>query len=158
MVCDDGHPCNIDWYQWGKQPSISKPDSLNSAGLGFEKKLADFDFSNNVVFSGVELKPLNELSFAEICKDTGHCEDYRKYASCRAETSKQGSNDKVTCSQPYQPLIVATASKHLINNHSGIFTQPFLQFLVPYITFIERKSLLNLDENQERLSKPMTTE
>jgi hypothetical protein len=48
---------------------------------------------------------------------------------------------------PYQPLIVATTSSSIIDKHCGIFTDPFLQFLVPYIAYIEKKSLLNVEEN-----------
>jgi hypothetical protein len=35
-----------------------------------------------------------------------------------------------------QPLIVATSSEAIIDNHSGIFTQPLLRFLIPYIALI----------------------
>lgn len=43
----------------------------------------------------------------------------------------------------YQPLIVATASQAIIDDHSGIFTEPFLRFLIPYIALIESKIALN---------------
>jgi hypothetical protein len=55
----------------------------------------------------------------------------------------------VTGAQPYQPFIVANTSKLIIDRHSGIFTDPFLQFLVPYIAYIEEKSLLNVTKNRE---------
>ncbi len=42
----------------------------------------------------------------------------------------------------YQPLIVATADPAVITGHSGVFTEPFLQFLTSYIAFIESKLYL----------------
>jgi hypothetical protein len=50
----------------------------------------------------------------------------------------------------YQPFIVARASKKIIDDHSGIFTEPFARFLVPYIAYIERKSQLNIRVKQQR--------
>ena len=40
---------------------------------------------------------------------------------------------------PYQPLIVAEADPSVIDGHNGIFTAPFLEFLVSYIAFVETK-------------------
>lgn len=40
----------------------------------------------------------------------------------------------------YQPFIVAEAGTAVIDGHNGIFTEPFLQFLVSYIAFVETKS------------------
>jgi hypothetical protein len=40
---------------------------------------------------------------------------------------------------PYQPLIVAAADDSIVDGHSGIFTEPLLDFLVPYIAFVETK-------------------
>jgi hypothetical protein len=45
---------------------------------------------------------------------------------------------------PYQPLIVAEASDDIIKGHNGIFTTPFINFLVPYVTFVETKIYFNL--------------
>lgn len=39
----------------------------------------------------------------------------------------------------YQPLIVAEADASVIDGHNGIFTAPFLEFLVSYIAFVETK-------------------
>jgi hypothetical protein len=50
----------------------------------------------------------------------------------------------------FQPLIVARASNNIIESHSGIFSRPFIRFIVPYVTFIERKSRANLNSNRER--------
>jgi hypothetical protein len=50
----------------------------------------------------------------------------------------------------FQPLIVARASNKIIESHSGIFSRPFIRFIVPYVTFIERKSRANLSSNRER--------
>ena len=44
----------------------------------------------------------------------------------------------------YQPLIVAEASDDIIKGHNGIFTEPFINFLVPYVTFVETKTYFNL--------------
>ena len=49
-----------------------------------------------------------------------------------------------------QPLIVATASKAIIDDHSGIFTEPFLQFLIPYIALIESKIAMNPADDLEK--------
>ena len=51
---------------------------------------------------------------------------------------------------PYQPLIVATSSKAIIDNHSGVFTQPLLRFLIPYIALIETKLALNPTQDVEQ--------
>lgn len=40
---------------------------------------------------------------------------------------------------PYQPLLVAEADDSIVGGHSGIFTEPLLDFLVPYIAFVETK-------------------
>jgi hypothetical protein len=40
---------------------------------------------------------------------------------------------------PYQPFIVAQADESVIDGHNGIFTAPFLEFLVSYIAFVETK-------------------
>ncbi len=40
---------------------------------------------------------------------------------------------------PYQPFIVAEAEEAIIDGHNGIFTAPFLEFLVSYIAFVETK-------------------
>ncbi|HVF18069.1 MAG TPA: hypothetical protein VNA21_14210 [Steroidobacteraceae bacterium] len=50
----------------------------------------------------------------------------------------------------FQPLIVARASNKIIESHSDIFSRPFIRFIVPYVTFIERKSRANLNSNRER--------
>lgn len=39
----------------------------------------------------------------------------------------------------YQPFIVAEADESIIDGHNGIFTAPFLGFLVSYIAFVETK-------------------
>jgi hypothetical protein len=56
---------------------------------------------------------------------------------------------------PYQPLIVATSSKAIIDNHSGIGTQPLLRFLIPYIALIETKLALNPTEDIERKQRAL---
>jgi hypothetical protein len=55
-----------------------------------------------------------------------------------------------------QPLIVATASKAIIDDHSGVFTDPFLQFLIPYIALIESKIAMNVDDVQDRKERART--
>lgn len=39
----------------------------------------------------------------------------------------------------YHPFIVAEADESVIDGHNGIFTAPFLEFLVSYIAFVETK-------------------
>jgi hypothetical protein len=56
---------------------------------------------------------------------------------------------------PFQPLIVATSSEAIIDNHSGIFTQPLLRFLIPYIALIETKLALNPLEDIEQKQRAL---
>jgi hypothetical protein len=116
--CDDDD--TIEWLKWKSQPQVTKPDSLSSS----DTDLRTFDFSGDVIFNGVELSPLTQ-------KDIIDDKRWKDHAPAL----------------PYQPLIVATTSSSIIDKHSGIFTDPFLQFLVPYIAYIEKKSLLNVQEN-----------
>lgn len=112
--------------KWFKWRSPSTADLENSL-VPRDPKLADFDFSGRVVFEDVVLSPL-----------AGKYSD--KPPECRG----------------YQPFIVARASRHIVDNHSGIFTEPFLQFLVPYIAYIEEKSKVNVTEKvQQRLDTEM---
>lgn len=112
--CTNSGRCTYDWYEWKKPPEKSAPDSLvtkNPPGL------KDYDFSGEVVFGNVRLKPLDTTA-----------------APIR---------------QPHQSLIVARTNPKIIDNHSGIFTKPFLDFVVPYVTYIERKSRQNMEVNRE---------
>ncbi len=43
---------------------------------------------------------------------------------------------------PYQPFIVTSATPAIIDGHNGIFTEPFIHFLISYIGFIEGKEYL----------------
>jgi len=45
---------------------------------------------------------------------------------------------------PNQPLIVASASRDVIDNHNGMFSEPLLQFLTRYIGFVEARRFLPL--------------
>lgn len=49
-----------------------------------------------------------------------------------------------------QPLMVATTSKAVIDDHSGIFTEPLLRFLTRYIALIESKVALNPEQDREQ--------
>lgn len=116
--CDDDD--TIEWLKWKSQPQVTKPDSLSTS----DTDLRTFDFSGDVIFNGVELSPLTQKDITGDKRWKGHAP-----------------------ALPYQPLIVATTSSSIIDKHSGIFTDPFLHFLVPYIAYIEKKSLLNVQEN-----------
>ena len=63
---------------------------------------------------------------------------------------------------PYQPLIVATTNEAIVDNHSGIFTQPLIRFLVRYIALIESKLALNAaadaEMKQRALASPVRAE
>lgn len=118
--CDDDE--TIEWLKWKTPPKVTKPDSIASDSAN----LRTFDFSGNVVFNGVELSPLDQRDVSSDARWKNHAP-----------------------ALPYQPLIVATTSRSIIDKHSGIFTDPFLQFLVPYIAYIEKKSLLNVEKNVE---------
>ena len=113
---------DVEWLQWSKAPTVTKPNSL----VPNDPKLRTFDFSGNVVFNNVELAPM---------------------APAGAPSDGQSAAHAVAL--PYQPFIVAKTSGRIIDRHSGIFTDPFLQFLVPYIAYIEEKSLLNVQQNRD---------
>jgi hypothetical protein len=51
-------------------------------------------------------------------------------------------------SQPYQPFIVTSATPNLIDGHSGIFSGPFIDFLMHYIGFVEGKEYLLASEGR----------
>jgi hypothetical protein len=110
----------VAWLSWSGEPKTHKENSLRP----HDPRLSDFDFSGNVVFNGVELLPLT-----------------------RAEVQNEPRWKDHEIAQPYQPFIVAATSGHIVDGHTGIFTDPFMQFLVPYIAYIEEKSLLNVAEN-----------
>ncbi len=55
----------------------------------------------------------------------------------------------------YQPLIVATTSKAVIDDHSGIFTEPLLRFLTRYIALIESKIALNPEQDREQKQRAL---
>lgn len=123
--CANGLTCESKWYQWRAPPQQRQPDSLTSMT---DASIASFDFSQRVVFNNVELAPLSAEDLAAGIRVGKH------YGA----------------SQPHQPLIVARTSKEIIAAHSGIFTEPFLKFLVPYIAFIELKSYANVDSNRNQ--------
>jgi hypothetical protein len=121
--CKHSKACKSDWYEWSKEPTVRRPNSVNSR----DPRLPTFDFSKDVVFSNIELSKLADT--------TGG------YAT----------------PLDYQPFIVARASKKIIDDHSGFFTEPFVRFLVPYIAYIERKSQLNIRVKQQRREDEMRT-
>ncbi|MGH8244626.1 MAG: hypothetical protein ACRETY_14900, partial [Steroidobacteraceae bacterium] len=63
---------------------------------------------------------------------------------------------------PYQPIIVATTNEAIVDNHSGIFTQPLFRFLIPYFALIEAKLALNsaidAEMKQRALASPAQAE
>lgn len=107
----------------------SKPPAVSKPNSvsSRDPRLASFDFSKEVVFSNVELSKLADTT-------GGYAQPLE-----------------------YQPFIVAQASKKIIDDHSGIFTDPFVRFLVPYIAYIERKSQLNVREKRQRREEEMRT-
>jgi hypothetical protein len=123
--CRNNEPCKSEWYTWDRNLAKTEPNSRPAANL------ASFDFSNDVVFRNVKLSALDDATIR------GFGDDPAEYAKA----------------QPYQPFIVARVSKKVIDDHSGIFTEPFLQFLIPYIAYIEEKSKLNVSDKQERREK-----
>jgi hypothetical protein len=127
--CRNDLPCEVAWRAWREKPVVVRPNSLQPG----DPKLRDFDFSKDVVFNNVQLMALND----QIIQDLG--EDPQAYGTA----------------QPYQPFIVARASRKIIDDHSGIFTDPFLEFLIPYIAYIEEKSKLNVEPKRERRESEM---
>ena len=127
--CRNERPCDVTWRSWRNEPVVVRPNSLAPG----DPKLREFDFSKDVVFNNVQLTALNEQAI----RDLG--EDPQAYGRA----------------QPYQPFIVARASSKIIDDHSGIFTDPFLEFLIPYIAYIEEKSKLNVEPKRERRESEM---
>ena len=121
--CKNDLPCKVDWLTWRDKPTSLPANSLTPG----DPKLREFDFSKDVVFNGVQLAALDEQTIRNLG------EDPQAYGA----------------PQPYQPFIVARASRKIIDNHSGIFTDPFLEFLIPYIAYIEEKSKLNVEPKRE---------
>jgi hypothetical protein len=121
--------CESQWYEWNREPAHTRPNSL-APGDG---KVDRFDFSgfgSEVVFNNVALSPIDARP-------------------------NDGEKEEYATALPYQPFIVARASPNIVDNHSGIFTQPFLQFLVPYIAYIEVKSERNRQSKQQRREEEM---
>lgn len=58
---------------------------------------------------------------------------------------------------PYQPFMVASVHKAIIDGHNGIFSEPFVQFLTRYIGFIEGKEYLLMHEGRESKHSPEST-
>jgi len=52
----------------------------------------------------------------------------------------------------YQPMIVATTASNVIDDHSGIFTTPFVDFLVRYVSLIEAKQFSKSATAQGRMA------
>ena len=127
--CTSRRPCTVAWRSWRDAPVAVRPDSLAPG----DAALREFDFSKDVVFANVQLSALTEKAI----RDLG--EDPSAYGTA----------------QPYQPFIVARASRRIIDDHSGIFTDPFLRFLVPYIAYIEEKSKQNVEPKRERREAEM---
>ena len=121
-------PCDVAWRRWSSSPQRA-PNSL----IPGDARLRDFDFSKDVVFNNVRLSALTP----EVIRELG--DEPQAYGTA----------------QPYQPFIVARASNKVIDDHSGIFTDPFLEFLVPYIAYIEEKSKLNIQPKEERRREEM---
>jgi hypothetical protein len=122
--CANHKHCDSKWYEWEKPPAVTKPNSL----LPADPRLPTFDFSKQVVFNNVELSPLTAGMIQEWQENPA---DYAKPID-------------------YQPFIVARASSSIIHGHTGIFTEPFIDFLVPYIANIETKSKINRVVKQQK--------
>ncbi|MGH8177984.1 MAG: hypothetical protein ACREV5_17155 [Steroidobacter sp.] len=127
--CSNKQSCEVAWRAWRAQPVATRPNSLTPG----DARLREFDFSRDVVFNNVELSALTDDAIRELGDDP------QAYGAA----------------QPYQPFIVARASKKIIDDHSGIFTDPFLQFLIPYIAYIEEKSKLNVEPKREKREAEM---
>ena len=54
---------------------------------------------------------------------------------------------------PYQPMILATVPKTIIDGHNGMFSQPLIDFMTKYIGFIEAKRYL-ITANEKRWTTP----
>ena len=105
--CSAERQCSFDWYSWVKQPSKVTPDTLDSSELteALAKRVATFDFSKEVVFGDVVLKPGPKAI-------------------------------------DYQAMIVASAHPGVIDGHNGMYSEPFMNFLIRYIGFTEAKKYL----------------
>lgn len=119
--CDNSSKCEFDWGSWR--------DHDRPADFTCEFNTADakaIDFSQTTICNAVKLERLTPQMIEQWQDDPAL---YGK-------------------AQDYQPLIVARVSKQIIDDHSGIFTTPLLEFLAPYIAAIELKSQANVQQNQ----------
>ena len=55
---------------------------------------------------------------------------------------------------PYQPMILASVDKKIIDGHNGMFSQPLLDFLTKYIGFIEAKRYLITASEKQWMTPP----
>lgn len=119
--CRNGGSCEFEWRRW--RDDTRAPE----ATCRFDTDdAATIDFSRTTICNDVKLERLTADIIA------GWEEDPSRYGN----------------PQDYQPLIVARASSEIIDDHSGIFTTPLLEFLAPYITAIELKSQANVQRNR----------
>jgi hypothetical protein len=84
--------------------------------------------------------------------DRNHLRDFDFAGEIRLGNVEMNPGERAI---PFQPLIVATSSNAIIDNHSGIFTQPLLRFLIPYIALIETKLALNPIEDVEKKQRAL---
>ena len=119
--CRNAGSCDFDWLRWG--------DNTRSPQATCDFDTDDtpsIDFSRTTICNDVKLERLTPAII----------EEWEENPSLYGKA------------QDYQPLIVARVSSEIIDDHSGIFTTPLLEFLAPYITAIELKSQANVQRNR----------
>jgi hypothetical protein len=112
----------FDWWQWtgfaAGPTTVFAGDTIPVVDIKFDAALAErvkqFDFSADLQFAGVKLK----------------------------SASPYGDNKTPRPVTPYQPFMVVQVDKRIIDGHNGIFSEPFMNFLLRYIGFIEAKRYL----------------
>jgi hypothetical protein len=119
--CRNSGTCEFDWGSWrGRDRPADSTCQFNTTDA------SNIDFSQTTICNEVKLERLTP------------------------QIIEQWPDDPALYgrAQDYQPLIVARVSKEVIDDHSGIFTTPLLEFLAPYIAAIELKSQANVQQNR----------
>ncbi|VVN23382.1 hypothetical protein PS639_04409 [Pseudomonas fluorescens] len=110
--CTDKRPDTFEWWRWAdkerdpKTPPVSETLSMEKTT---ELDLARFDFSGKAKYSDLELKPAED------------------------ENPLNPEKPKVRPVKPWQPFLVVSVSLQVIDGHNGIFSEPFMNFLMRYI-------------------------
>lgn len=125
-LCGDETPATFDWWTWNDAGA----GNTTSAGL----KGAFQDDSLNVAqqFTPALAKTVMSYDFSQ---------DLR-FADLKLERAPMPGSQTLRPYIPYQPFMVVSVDPQIIDGHNGIFSEPFMDFLLRYIGFVEAKRYL----------------